>query len=130
MSIVLGSVNTGTMLHGTIKATPFNQSRTVQTFFGLRGELHLQGRPHGRDLSAWLLPYGYSTDALLQTDIANMNALIGESGTLTWTFGALTTTYLNCIFLGFEMDEDPWLDGSGVNGWQVMGHMQFRHILQ
>ena len=130
MSIVLGSVNTGTARHGTIRSTPYNQSRAVQTFFGLVGELHLNGRAHGRDLSAWVLFYGYATDALLQTDIAVMNALIGTSGTMTWTFGALTTTYQNCDFDGFDLEEDPWLDGSGVNGWQVMGRIKFRQILQ
>jgi len=130
MSIVLGSVNTGTALHGTIKSTPFSQSRAVQTFFGLTGELHLHGRAHGRDLSAWVMPYGYASDALLQADIATMNELIGEFGTMTWTFNAATTTYLNCVFDGFELEEDPWLDGSGTNGWQVMGRIKFRHILQ
>jgi hypothetical protein len=37
--------------------------------------------------------------------------------------------FLNVIFNGFEPEEDPWYDGSGVNGWQVKGMMKFRQAV-
>lgn len=130
MSIVLGAVDTGTSLHGSIKVSSWDYSRTVQTFFGVTGEFHLQGRLHGRDLAAWYLPSGYATHALLHDAIETMNALSGTSGSMVWTSGVDVKTFTNCVFNGFELDEDPWYDGSGVNGWLVQGQLRFRQIKQ
>ncbi len=130
MSLVLGSFNTASMLHGSIHATPYEMSRSVSTFFGVTGEYHLLGKLKGRTLTAMLHPSGYASQDALQVDIASMNELIGETGSLVSTVGADVVTYLNCIFEGFEMDEDPWKDGSGTNGWQVSGKVRFRQILQ
>ena len=129
MTITLGTMTTGTELHGTIKATPWQYSRNVQTFFGVTGEFHLQGRLHGRDLTAWILPKGYASHAALHTAIESVNATIGESGTMTWTDGVVAT-FANCVFNGLDLEEDPWLDGSGVNGWQALGILRFRQIKQ
>lgn len=130
MSIVLGAVDTLTHLHGTIKPSAWDYSRNVQSFFGVTGEFHLKGRLHGRDLSAWLLPRGYASHDLLQFGIETLNGLSGTSGTMTWTSGADIHAFTNCVFNGFEFDEDPWYDGSGVNGWQVLGTLRFRQIKQ
>lgn len=130
MSIVLGSVDTGAALHGSINPTPWEYARTVQTFFGVVGEYHLHGRARGRDLAAWVMPTGYASHANLQTDIDALNSLVGAFGSMTWTAGADSKTFTNCIFQGFSVDEDPWYDGSGVNGWQVRGTIRFRQIAQ
>ena len=127
MSIVLGSLNTGAALHGSIKPSAWQFSRSTQTFFGVTGEYHLQGRLHGRDLTAWLWPSGYASHEALQTAIETFNSYIGAFGTMTCTIGT-AKTFTNCIFDGFEPDEDPWYDGSGVNGWQVKGTLKFRQI--
>lgn len=130
MTIHIGATQLAYSLHGPIKSTVWDRSRSVSTFFGLIGELHLNGMIHGRNLTAWAMPTGYATHAALQTDIAVYNTLIGTFGDVVWAVGADTSTFLNCVFEGFELDEDPWLDGSGVNGWSVLGHLNFRHILQ
>ena len=131
MTITLGTMTTGTALHGSIKSTPWDFSQTVQTWFGVTGAAILQGRLHIRQLEAWVWPRGYANHTALQTDISVMNALVGEYGSLVWTNpadGADITTYTKCVFDGFELDEAPWQDGSGVNGWQVLGTMKFRQI--
>jgi len=130
MSLVCGAVNTGSMLHGTVRSTPYEMSRSVATFFGVTGEYHLHGRLKGRNLTAMLHPSGYASQNALQVDIAVLNSLIGTFDDLVSTVGTDVSTYLNCIFEGFELDEDPWYDGSGVNGWQVVGQLKFRQILQ
>ena len=130
MTITIGAVNTGTHLHGTIQAQPPAFDQVVQSFFGVDGEFHLIGKLHGRDLTCWLLLYGFSTHALVQTGVTLLNALILENGTLSHTIDTNTTTYDDTVFLGFTPDEDPWLDGSGVNGWQVRGTMKFRQASQ
>ena len=121
---------TGTLLHGTIKASPWEYSRAVQTFFAVTGEYHLQGRSHGRNLEAWLQLSQYATHALLNTGIETINAFISDYNSLTWAVGADTKTFTNVVFDGFEPSEDPWNDGSGVNGWICQGTLKFRQIKQ
>jgi Na+/phosphate symporter len=130
MSIVCGAVTTGAMLHGTINTTPWEMSRSVYRFFAVTGERHIFGRFAGRNLTAMFHPSGYATHTLLQTFISDLNALIGTYDSVVWTVGADITTYTFCIFEGFELDEDPWYDASGVNGWQVLGKLKFRQIKQ
>lgn len=128
MSIVLGLVTTGGALHGSIRSTPWSFTETVQTWFGVEGAAIIQGRKHIRSLEAWVLPRSYATHTLLHQDIRVMNDLIGTTGTLVWTVGADITQYNDCVFDGFQETEEPWYDGSGVNGWQVLGTMKFRQI--
>lgn len=130
MSIVLGALTTGTHLHGTVKPSAWDYTRNVQSFFGLTGEFHLQGRLHGRELTAWLIVRGYATHVLLQDEIEAINAYSGLSGTMIWTSNTDIKNFTNCVFNGFEPDEEPWYDGSGVNGWQVLGQLKFRQIKQ
>lgn len=126
----MGSLDTGSALHGSMKAGQWDRSFGVQRFFGVPGEYHLQGRPHGRDLSTWCHPSGYSTRSDIQDAIDLINTFQGDSGTVTLTIDGNTTTFENCIFQGFEPDEEPWLDGSGTNGWQVRGTLRWRQIFQ
>lgn len=128
MTITLGAINTGTHLHGSIKSEVWDVDRQRESFFGVEGEFYLLGAGKGRELSTWLLLYGFSTHALCHTGIDALNALINVNGTMTWTVGADVKTFTNTIFTGFVPDEDPWLDGSGINGWQVKGTMKFRQV--
>jgi hypothetical protein len=128
MSLTLGTLDTGAALHGTIKPSAWSFARSVQTFFGATGAIYLQGKLHDRELSCWCWPSAYNTHEDLQDAIETINSKIGESGTLTWTSGSDVKTFTNCVFDGFEPEEDPWLDGSGINGWQVKGTLKFRQI--
>jgi hypothetical protein len=128
MTITLGSVDTGTHLHGSIKADPYNFDSVVQPFFGVQGEYHLLGKLHGRELSCWLLLYGFADHNAVQAGVTALNDLILENGQLRVTVGSNVTTGENVVFHGFVPEEDPWLDGSGVNGWQVLGTMKFRQV--
>lgn len=121
-------LSTGSALHGSMNVAAWEYSRTVQSFFGLTGEVQLQGRMHGREMTAWTLPFGYSTHALLMSAIETVNSNIGQFGTLTWAVGADSKTFTNTVFNGLDLQEDPWLDGSGVNGWQVLCTLKFRQI--
>jgi len=126
----MGSLSTGGALHGSIKAGQWDRSESVQTFFAVVGEYRLQGRQHGRDLTTWCETFGYANRALLQDAVDAINAYQGDSGSVVCTIGGVDTTFLNCVFQGFETDEEPWLDGSGVNGWVVRGTLKWRQIKQ
>ena len=128
MTIVLGSLSSGAALHGTINATPWDYSRTTQKWFGVIGEYTLIGSAHGRELSAWCQPSGYASEAALQIAVQAINDFVNTNGTMTCTIGGVTKTYPNTIFNGFEMDEDPWIDASGINGWIVLGKLKFRQV--
>lgn len=125
MTITLGDIDTGTHPHGSIKAGPYDYARATQRWFGVSGEYTMTGQLSGRDLSCWLLLTGYNSHGELHAGLANLQGLANTSGTLDVD----GLEFLNVIFNGFELEEDPWLDGSGVNGWQVKGTMKFRQAV-
>lgn len=128
MTITLGSLTTGSALHGTFKPTPWSFARTNQTFFGLDGAYILTGGRHTRELTTWVLPYGYSSHANLQAAIASVNESINTYGTMTWIVGADSGSYTNCIFNGLELDENPWYDAAGINGYQALCTIKFTQV--
>jgi hypothetical protein len=129
MTISIGSTSlTGTNPHGTIEAAQWDYARVTQPFFGLTGEYILTGGLRGRQLKAWLLLHKYTSHKQIQDQLEVINALINTSGTLTYVVGTDSKTYTNTIFDGFSVDEPPWLDASGVNGWQVLGTLNMRQI--
>lgn len=125
MTIIIGALNTGTHPHGSIKADAYDAARVTQRWFGVNGEMTLTGGISGRNLSCWLLLTGYATHGLLHAGLATLQGFANTSGTLDVN----GVEFLNVIFLGFEPEEDPWQDGSGVNGWQVQGMMRFRQAV-
>ena len=130
MTITLGGINTGPNLHGTIGTTQYDADISRQTFFGIRGEFYLLGQKKGRDLSCWILLHAYDTHSALQNGVDVLNGWQLESGTLNWSVGGDSKDWTNTIFLGFEADEEPWWDASGVHGWQVKGKLKFRQVFQ
>jgi len=125
MTITIGALDTGTHPHGSIKAGQYDAARVTQRWFGVNGEMTLTGGISGRELSCWLILTGYASHGLLHAGLANLQGLANTSGTLDVD----GLEFLNVIFLGFEPEEDPWYDGSGVNGWQVKGMMRFRQAV-
>ena len=128
MTISMTGMTTGSNLHGTIKPASWDFARTVQSFFGVTGEFHLQGKLRGRELVAWMQFTGYNSHSSLQAAIETLNAYMGESGTVTWAVGSDSKTFSNSVFDGFTADEDPWIDASGVFGWQCRGVLKWRQI--
>jgi len=128
--IELGSFNTGNNLHGTIQPSQWDYDRHVQSWFGAVGEVHLLGQLHGRDLSTWLWLTGYSTQTAIQLDLKYLHDSVGTSGTLYWSSLTETVWWENVILIGFDAEEQPWLDGSGVNGWQCKGTIRFRQVAE
>jgi len=128
MTIVLGPLTTGAMLHGTIKPTPWDFSRSTQRFFGVDGAYILTGGRHTRELTAWLQPFGYASHYALQAAIADVNSYINLYGTMIWSVGSDTGYYQTTVFNGLEVDEDPWLDASGINGWIAMCTLKFTQV--
>lgn len=126
MTISMVSLTTGSNLHGTIQQGPWEYARASQAFFGTVGEYLLLGGARGRELSAWVQFVGYTSHSNLQAAIATLQSNIGEAGTLTVTIGSNSTTFTNCVFEGMTPEEDPWLDGSGVNGWNLRGRLKWR----
>ena len=129
MTITIGTFNFGTHLHGTPVVPPWEFSVGTQRFAGVIGEQLLFGSLHGRIVEIDFELYGFATQQLLQVAVALMAAAIGTSGTLTVTLsGSDITTLTLCVFYGFQPAEAPWLDGSGVNGWQQRGTLIFRQV--
>ena len=126
MTISMTTLTTGSNLHGTMQVGPWEYARATQSFFGTIGEYHLLGGARGRELSAWLQFTGYGSHSLLQSAVSTLQQNIGEAGTVTMTIGANSVTFTNCTFEGFTPEEDPWLDGSGVNGWNLRGRLKWR----
>lgn len=122
-------LNTGTNLHGSVNVSRWEQARVTQRWFGTIGELTFVGGKSGRDLSCWMIVRGYASQLLLLTAVDVINEEIGGFGTLTITIsGEADTVFTNVLFNGFEPQEEPWRDGSGVNGWQVKGNLSFRQV--
>lgn len=124
MTIIFGTLNTGTHPHGSVKVGPYDYARVTQRWFGTTGELNLLGGLSGRDLSCWLILKGYATHGLLHAGIVTLSDYANQSGTLDVD----GLEFLNVIFNGFTLEEDPWYDGSGVHGWQVKGMLNFRQV--
>ena len=117
-------IDTGSNLHGSIKAGPYDYARVTQRWFGTTGEMILTGGLSGRELTCWLWLTGYGTHDLLHADMV----LLGDAANKSGTLDVNGVDFLNVIFDGFTPEEDPWYDGSGVNGWQVKGIMKFRQV--
>ena len=130
MTIILTDINnvdvidTGSHPHGSIKPGPYDYARVTQRWFGTTGELNLTGGMSGRELSCWLILAGYASHGLLHEGIVLLSNATNKSGTLDVD----GLEFLNVIFDGFTPDEDPWYDGSGVNGWQIKGMLKFRQV--
>jgi len=129
MTITLGTIPFDSTIHETPNVPMWEYQRIRQTFFGVAGEVVFLGAAEGRDITIVYTMTGHSSHDDLQDGIAQFNLALGESGDLIIDLGGGdTTTYTNCIFYGFEPQETPWLDGSGVNGWQCKGTLRFRQI--
>ena len=129
MTISIASYTFGSTLHGTPVVPPWDFTRVSQKFFGVVGEQNLYGKFNSRYI---MIPYtliGHASHLLLQTEIASIVVQIGTAGSLVFNLGGGdSTTFTQCIFEGFEPSENPWRDGSGVNGWQVTGQLKFRQV--
>lgn len=131
MSITLNSYTFESPgIHGTPIVKPWEVGKVVQRFFGVTGEQQLTGARHAKEITITVHYYGYATLVLINADIATIS---GYQETLTGTLtidlgGGDSSSYTNCIFQGYEPDEQPWLDGSGVNGWQQRGTLRFKQV--
>jgi hypothetical protein len=129
MTISISTYTFSSTLFGAPTVPPWEFTRVSQTFFGVIGEQNLYGRFNHRYIT---IPYtltGYSTHVLLQTEIAAIVVQIGTAGSLVYDLGGGdSTTFTQCIFEGFMPSEEPWKDGSGVNGWQQTGQLKFRQV--
>jgi hypothetical protein len=126
MAITHAGTSFGSHIHGTPRVEPWEFDETRQHFFGLIGEYKILGKVKGREIAIPFHLTGYATHLLLQTGIQEFAILQGTTGTLSVEIGSSTSTYDDTTFYGFFPIEDPWLDGSGVNGWQQRGNLKFR----
>ena len=129
MTITHNGTSYGTHLHGTAHVGPWERSESVQIFPGVVGAYTLQGKKHHRMITIPFHLTGYATHVLLLSGVVEFGTLQGVSGSLVVDLGGGdSSTFTLCTFLGFEPSEDPWKDGSGVNGWQQQGMLKFRQV--
>lgn len=124
MSIAQNSFNFNDPIHGTVLAPGFAPQIAVQTFFGVLGAAVLTGQPTSRTLTVEVTYRGYSSQALLTTAIAQVQAKQGQTGTLTVD----AINWPNCVFVNFEPIEAPFKEGSGVHGWVQRGKLTWIQI--
>ena len=99
---------------------------SVQRWRGVRGAAVLLGDTTTRMITVDMTATGYSTEALLNTAMNGMDALLrsGTNGSLV--VGGVT--FPNCYFVGYEPREPRFEDGTGVNGWTEHGTLKFLQI--
>lgn len=126
MAITHAGVSFGSHIHGTPRVEPWEFDETRQHFYGLVGEYKILGKVKGREINISFHLTGYADHYSLQTGVADLASLQGLTGTLSIQIASSTVEYADTTFYGFSPIEDPWLDGSGVNGWQQRGNLKFR----
>ena len=126
MTVTLGSGGFafGNPSHGTLKESPWDQPVAVQSFFGIKGEVHLIGKNQGRDLELDIMLFNAADESTLRTAT---NAIANQQG-LTGTLTVNSLTWPNVRFVGFMPSEAPFVDGSGQLGWCLRGTLKFRQI--
>lgn len=128
MSITFGTLTTGTHPHGSITAGPWEGQVVRQRWWGVVGEAHLTGGLTSRTLTTWLTLIGYASHSALQAGIDTLMNYLTENGSVVVVISGNTTTYTNCTFETCTPQDQPFLDGSGVNGWQQTFQLQWRQI--
>ena len=119
MSVTHAGTSLGLTLHGTPQPGQWQSPLVRQTWFGVRGEATLIGAQHGRQIKLMAHLSGYATLNAVLTKINALQALRGSFGSLVIDLGGGDiTTYTLTLLETVKSTETPWLDGSGVNGWQ------------
>lgn len=113
--------------HGDIVvASDFEAEITAEKYFGVQGESHLVGAPAGRDLVCEYMLTGYASATLLGAAMQTISAQIGLlTGPVSILNVNLAGTFNNCTFMGYRT-QPRFYDGSGVNGWCVIGQLIWR----
>lgn len=128
MTITFGTLDTGSHPHGAITAGPWDVAIARQRWWGVVGEYHLTGGLSSRTLTTWITLIGYASHSALQAGIDTLMNYLTENGSLVVVINANTTTYTNCTFEACTPQDSPFLDGSGVHGWQQTFQLQWRQI--
>lgn len=102
-------------------------------FMGIKGESEITDSPHGRDIRIRADFIGYSTYALLSAAMSRVEAKQNQITDQTLTFtpiqaGEDPATFVHCTFKGVDYDGEPFLDGSGVNGWIQRTTLMWRQL--
>lgn len=127
MTITFSTIPLNSEIHGTPRVPPWTFQRVTQTFFGVPGEVQLLGAAESREIVISYTMTGHATQLNLQAGIAQFALALGLTGDLEINLGGGDVTeFVDCTFDGFFPEEDPWYDGSGVNGWQCRGTLRFR----
>jgi hypothetical protein len=115
-----------------VRQEPWEVNVVRKRWFAVIGETTLVGAKTSRRLSMPVHYYGAATHVALQGAIANLQSYVEVlNGTLTVDFGGGdSSSWTNVTFTGFEITKDPFVDGSGVNGWQIEGNLNFRQIAE
>jgi hypothetical protein len=128
MSISLDSYDygwaAGNLFHRSIVAPRYDLQEQVQTWHGVTGAAVLFGGQTTRLLTLEVTFRGFATEALLRTHVATVQSHIFDSGTLTVD----GISWPQSAFLGFQPQDQPFLDASGVHGYVQSGQLTFRQI--
>ncbi len=127
MSVNHAQFNFALTIHGTPEETQWERPIYVRTHPGVQGEAGFIGKRTGRFVILDASLTGFNSCAALLFRLGSMQKQRGRYGELTITVpDSDVSTYPKALLLEVNPVEKPWLDASGVNGWQCDIQMKWR----
>ena len=127
MSITHASNDFGLTVHGIPQPGQWDAALSRHSWFGVVGELTLVGKNHGRTLELQAHLTGFASMSAILTQLNTLQTYRGNFGDLVVDIGGGdSTTYTKCTLESVEPTEVPWLDASGVNGWNCSIKLMWR----
>lgn len=115
MTVTFAGVDMNITIHKSPVVGQWDAAVSRFSFFGVRGELTHTSPPTGRMIMLDAHLTGFASEFALLTAMNNLQLLRGNPiGTLVIN----STSFDYTTFESVEATEAPWLDASGVNGWQ------------
>lgn len=114
MTVTFAGVDMNMTIHKSPIVGQWDSPVSRFSFFGVRGELTHTAPASGRMITLDAHLTGFASEFALLTAINNLQLLRGTMATLVIN----STSFEYTTFETVEATEAPWLDGSGVNGWQ------------
>ncbi len=127
MSVTFANSNLGLTIYDPPQPGQWDTPLARKSWFGVGGEATLVGKAKGRPVTMTAHLRGYASLNAVETAINSLQNLRGTFGSLVVDLGGGdATTYTLCTFESCTPTEMPWLDGSGVNGWQCGIRLEWR----
>ena len=114
--------------HGVPSSEDFDSTISLITFPGVRGEAISIQPANGQWVSLDIQLTGFGKEAALLDHVTLLRSWRGLHGDLYVNIDETRVPhYPNTTLVEVRLQERPWLDGSGTNGWQCAGQILWRY---